>query len=83
MEVGMRTKNSVSLSLPPELIKEAERIAKEEGRTKSELIEKALRIYVRQKEWRELQKYGARQAKKLGIKESDVERLIEEYRKGI
>jgi metal-responsive CopG/Arc/MetJ family transcriptional regulator len=81
MEVKMRTKNSVSLSLPSELVKEAERIAKEEGRTKSELFQEVMRRYILERKLRELQKYGARQAKKLGIKESDVERIVEERRK--
>ncbi len=78
----MRTTKVLSLSLPPELLREAERIAKKEGRTKSELFREALRRYIQEQEWRELQRYGARQAQKLGIKETDVERLIGEYRKG-
>jgi len=78
----MRTTKILSLSLPPELLREAERIAKKEGRTKSELLREALRRYILEAKWRELQRYGARQVQKLGIKESDVEWLIEEYRKG-
>ncbi len=78
----MRTTKILSLSLPPELLREAERIAKKEGRTKSELFREALRRYIQDRKWRELQEYGMRQAQKLGIKETDVERLIDEYRKG-
>ncbi len=78
----MRTTKILSLSLPPELLREAERIAKIEGRTKSELFREALRRYIQDRKWRELQEYGMRQAQKLGIKETDVERLIDEYRKG-
>lgn len=77
----MRTTKILSLSLPPELLKEAEEIAKKEGRTKSELFREALRRYIQEQRWRELQEYGARQAQKLGIRESDVDRLISEYRK--
>lgn len=78
----MRTTKILSLSLPPELLREAERIAKKEGRTKSELFREALRRYIQDKKWRKLQEYGMRQAQKLGIKETEVERLIDEYRKG-
>jgi CopG family transcriptional regulator/antitoxin EndoAI len=78
----MRTSKILSLSLPPELLREAERVAKKEGRTKSELFREALRRYIQEQRWTELRRYGARQARKLGIKETDVERLIEEYRKG-
>lgn len=77
----MRTTKILSLSLPPGLLKEAERIAKKEGRTRSELFREALRRYLQEQKLRELQRFGASQAKKLGLKESDVERLIAEYRK--
>ncbi len=76
----MRTTKVLSLSLPPGLVKEAERIAKEEGRTKSELFREALRRYIQARKLPGLQQYEARQAQKLGIKETDVERLVEEYR---
>jgi CopG family transcriptional regulator/antitoxin EndoAI len=71
-----------SLSLPPALLQEAERLAKKEGRTKSELFREALRRYLQEQRWAALRGYGAQQAHKLGAKETDVERLIAEYRKG-
>ena len=77
----MRTTKILSLSLPPKLLREAERVAKEEGRTKSELFCEALRRYLLEEKVRRLQRFGARQAHKLGIKASDVQRLIGEYRK--
>jgi len=76
----MRTTKILSLSLPPELLQQAEDMAKKEGRTKSELFREALRRYIQEVEWRELQKYGNRQAQELKLKEEDVERLIDEYR---
>ena len=78
----MRTSKILSLSLPPELLREAERVAKKEGRTKSELFREALRRYVLERRWTELRQYGAKRARKLGIKGADVERVIEDYRKG-
>jgi AbrB family looped-hinge helix DNA binding protein len=63
-----------------EALKEAEKLAKEENRTRSELIREALRRYVAERELRRLQLYGMKKAKELGLKEEDVQRLIDEYR---
>ncbi len=78
----MRTSKILSLSLPPELAREAECLAKREGRTKSELFREALRRYIQEQGWLDLRRYGDQQARTLGIREPEVERLIEEYRKG-
>ena len=78
----MRTMRIVSLSLPPNLLREAERVAKQEGRTKSELFREALRRYVDERKWRGLQRYGASRARKLGVIEADVERSVQEFRRG-
>ena len=77
----MRTTKILSLSLPPELLREAEALAKRERRTKSELLREALRRYIQEQEWRSLQRYGARRARRLGIRENEVERVVGEYRK--
>lgn len=76
----MRTTKIVSLSLPPAMLREAERVAKKEGRTKSELFREALRRYLQEEKLRELQRYGERQSRSLGLQPADVERLVEEYR---
>ena len=78
----MRTTRILSLSLPPDLFREAERIAKQEGRTKSELFREALRRYVEERRWRALQRYGASRARRLGVTEADVERVVREFRRG-
>ena len=63
-----------------EVLQEAEKIAKEENRSRSELIREALRRYIAERELRRLQRYGMKKAKELGLKEEDVQRLIDEYR---
>ena len=68
----MRTSKILSLSLPPTLLQEAERLAKKEGRTKSELFREALRRYLQERQWAELRRYGAEQVRQLGLKETDV-----------
>jgi predicted transcriptional regulator len=47
----MRNTKSVTISLPPEQLKTAERLAKKESRTMSELFREALRRYEQEK-WR-------------------------------
>ncbi len=78
----MRTTRILSLSLPPDLVRKAERVAKQEGRTKSELFREALRHYIEERRWRGLQRYGASRARRLGLTEADVERAVQEYRRG-
>lgn len=75
-----RTSKIVSLSVSPSLLKDAEKWAKKEGRTKSGLFTEALRFYIQEREWKDLQRTFSRQAQKKGITESDIPRIIEEYR---
>lgn len=79
-----RSSRVLTVSVPPEAARDFQRIADEEGRNKSELFREMLRVY---RIWREtqrfesLQRYGAAQARRLGIRtERDVERLIQELR---
>ncbi|MCD6256853.1 ribbon-helix-helix protein, CopG family [Candidatus Aerophobetes bacterium] len=76
----MRTTKIQTLSLPPEMVEQIEKIAKEENMTKSELFREALREYLKKKRWEKIREYGAKKAAELGIREEDVERLIDEYR---
>jgi CopG family transcriptional regulator / antitoxin EndoAI len=71
-----------SLSLPSDLVREAERLAKQEGRTKTEILREALRRYGEERRWRGLQRYGAGRARKMGVRETDVEGAIQEFRRG-
>ena len=75
---------TINISLPSDLLKSADKLAKKESRTRSELIREALRAYVKElSAWEDLFEYGRKQAKKLGIKPKDIPRLIDEYRRGI
>ncbi|PTL36690.1 CopG family transcriptional regulator [Candidatus Methylomirabilis limnetica] len=78
----MRTTKTWTISLPPKLVREAERTAKEEHRTKSELVREALRLYLEDQQWRTLQRKTALQVQALGIRtEEDVDRLVHAIRK--
>jgi CopG family transcriptional regulator/antitoxin EndoAI len=64
------------------MVRELERIAREEHRTKSELIREALRRYVEARKWKQLQAEMAARARQLHITtEEDVERLVDEVRR--
>ncbi|CBE68295.1 MAG: ribbon-helix-helix protein, CopG family [Candidatus Methylomirabilis oxygeniifera] len=78
----MRTTKTWTISLPPKLSREAERTAKEENRTKSELLREALRLYLEDQRWRKLQRKTALHAQALGIRtEEDVDRIVHAVRK--
>ncbi len=76
-----RTTKVWNISLPPTMAKEAEAVAKKEARTKSELVREALRQYIWSTKWKRLQTYGRKKAKELGLKEKDIEQMIDEMRK--
>ena len=77
-----RPKKTTPTSLPSDLIREADRVARQEGRTKTEILRVALRRYVAERRWRALQSYGVGRARKVGLTEADVERTVQEFRRG-
>ena len=74
----------VTVSLPPEAADDFDRLAAREGRNRSELFREMLGVYqayVETQSFESLQRYGAAQAFRRGIKtERDVERLIQDSR---
>lgn len=81
-----RTSKVLSVSVPPDLARDFERLAEEQGGNKSELFREMLRVYQAYQEtgrFEILQRYGATRARALSIDdEDDVERLIQEIRHG-
>jgi predicted transcriptional regulator len=78
----LRTSKVLTVSLPPELLDLATRLAEQEGRTKSELFREALRQYAASRtRWQQIRSYGRQKAKQLRITEEDVERIVQEYRR--
>ncbi len=79
-----RTTKTITISLPPKMVKEVERLAKTEKKTKSQLFRDMIAVYeeyIAEKEWRELRRFGNETAKKLGItSEEDVYRIINEVK---
>lgn len=79
----MRVAKTISITLPPEFLRQAQDLAQREHRTMSELFREALRRYMQgDAEWRELLKRTRRRGRDIGIRsEADVERLSDEYRR--
>ncbi len=78
----MATAVKKTISLPPELAKEAEEMAAEEGKTLSGIIQEALRIARKErlrKGLKEIQGYWSRKAKEKGIL---TEKDLRKYLKG-
>lgn len=72
----VRTTRILNVSLPPEMYAEIEEMAREESRTKSELIREAFRQYRFNRQWSRLRRWGDETATRFGIlNEDDVERL--------
>ena len=46
-----RKSKVITFSMQPEMAEEVQRIVREEGRTMSELIREALRLYMDEREW--------------------------------
>ncbi len=77
----MRIAKTLSITLPPELLAIAEKLAHKEHRTKSELIREALRHYIQDRNWQTLRSRAETRARKMGITtEEKVAQLVEEYR---
>ena len=74
------TTKVITFSLPPEMAEQVREVMAEEDRTMSQLIREALRLYMDDREWRSLVRYGQRRAREQGIAPEDVERLVDELR---
>jgi metal-responsive CopG/Arc/MetJ family transcriptional regulator len=80
----MRTTKPITVLLPADLLRETQRVAREDARTRSELIRGALQQYLASRRWRRLREWGAETADRLGLKtEADLQRLLAEVRAGL
>ncbi len=73
---------TVNISFKKELLQQIDEVAKEEARSRSELVREAARMYIERKtRWKEIFAYGKMQAGQLGLREKDVAVEIRAYRK--
>ena len=77
----MRTAKVISLSLPPEMEEEVQKIAKEEHRTISELLREAFRQYLTNRDLGAIRKEGRKVAKKMKLTPDDIAKIVRAGRK--
>ena len=71
-----------SISLPEEIAKEVDLMARRENKTKSGFIQDALRSYIELRKWQELQLRISSQARRLKIEsDEDIEKIVDEVRR--
>lgn len=74
---------TINISLPKQLLKIVDQFSKRQFATRSDLIRTAIVKYIsEEKELADLFAYGEKKAKELGLKEKDIERIIDDYRQG-
>lgn len=78
----MRQSKIVTISIPPRLLREVEKMARKEHRTKSEVVRDALRLYLDLQSDRGFRRAVRERAAALKVEtEDDIERLVDEVRK--
>jgi metal-responsive CopG/Arc/MetJ family transcriptional regulator len=79
-----KRRRAITISLPPEIAEDYEKLARQETKNRSQLFRDMFRLYKEralEEEFIKLQRYGSRLARKRGIRtEKDVERLVFERR---
>jgi metal-responsive CopG/Arc/MetJ family transcriptional regulator len=79
-----RVTKTLTVSLPPQVYREVENLAKLERKTKSELFRDMVAVYedhLDEKRWLRLRRKGRQAVSELGLKsEEDIERLVHEAR---
>ncbi len=79
----MRTTQPITVSLPLNLLQETQRVAREEARTRTDVIRDALQQYLVSRRWQRLRQWGAETADRLGLRcEADLQRLLDDVRAG-
>ncbi len=74
--------NTVNISFQKDLLKKIDKVAKDEARTRSELIREAARMYIDKKnKWKEIFEFGDSIQKINNLSESDVLKEIKFLRK--
>ena len=69
-----------TITLPLDLVDGVEEVAERDCLPVSAFLRKAISCYVHDREIDYMNKYGSEEAKRMGIKASDIPRLVEEAR---
>ncbi len=73
--------STVNIAFQKDLLKEIDKAAKNEFRSRSEFIREAARLYLdRRKRWDDIFSRGDKQRTDLGLEEEDIEAEIKKHR---
>lgn len=77
----MTRTSTASISLPADISREVDRMARDMHKTKSGVVQDALRVYIEQRKWQALQFKLSAKARRLRIEsDDDIERIVDEVR---
>ena len=65
-----RTTKVITFSLPPEMDEQLRQVVEEEGRTVSELLREAFRLYLEERDWRRQERMERRRSRQPGQEET-------------
>jgi len=72
-----RKSRILNISMPPEMYESVETVAREENRTKSELMREAFRHYQFARRWRIIRRWGEETANQLNIQtDEELEQFL-------
>jgi len=78
----MTSMSTVNISFTPKLLKEIDKVAQEESRSRSELLREAARSYIeRKRRWASIFESGARTGRAKGVTPDVIDREIAVYRR--
>ena len=63
-----RTSETITFSLPPAMAAQVRAVMQAEGRTMSDLVREALRLYMEEREWRQSVRYERLQSRRAAEK---------------
>ena len=72
---------TVNISFPAQLHKTIDAVAKQEARTRSDLLRESVRLYVeRKRRWDRLRTFWRREARRAAVTPEEIERAIAHHR---
>ena len=66
-----RKRKVITFSLPPEMDEQLRQVVEEEGRTVSELLREAFRLYLEEREWRRQERMQMRRSRQTEQEETN------------
>lgn len=61
-----RKSKVITFSMPPEMAEQVQQVVEEEGRTVSEFLREAIRLYMEEREWRRQERFKRRRTRQTG-----------------